>query len=395
MPPNLRSPAVPFLDPDAVARVLAPRTVVATEDLGGSFAPVVRATLDDGATVVVKERRPHRGGWGFDAANLRNERAALEALGEAPFCTEVAPGFLGGDDAAGVLVMTDLGPGPTVEHHLLDPSGRADAAGALVEHGRALARLHAATAAPAIRRAFDRRRRALEPSYDPAAERTRYSTFELPALWGEVAGFADALGFRPPTGTEGDIAQLWRELADPGPFLVLTSYDPNPQNGVLVADGTVRIVDFEGAALRHLGIDAAFLRFPFPSYGHWAVLPEAVRTTMEAAYRETLVERGFTVAGDDAAYERAMAVGCAATVVLRTHRLPRIADDAAAEAGRRRTQMVSAIGVFADACERARMFPTLAVWFTGLADEMRARWREANDPPREFPALPLQEVASP
>ena len=382
---------MPLLDPAAVERLLRPRNVVGTEDLGGDFAPVVRATLDDGSTVVVKERRRHNGGWGYDPANLRNERASLEALGQVAAAETIGPRFVAGDDDAGVVVMTDVGRGPTVEHHLLDPTAGDAASAALVELGRVLGRFHAATVSVEVQQVFIDRRRALDRSYDHAAERTRYVTHDLWDLWQEVGAHAATLGFTaPPPETERDTDRLWQELADPGPFLVLTNLDPNPQNAVVLPDGSARLVDFEGAGVRHLGLDAAFLRFPFPNYGHWSVLPEGVRAAMEDAYRDTLVACGLTVAADDAEYARAIAVGCATTVVLRIHRLRKIADDRdEREAFRRRTQMVSAIEVFAVACEQARMFPRLSEWFTGLADEMRARWPEAGDRPREFPALPL------
>lgn len=381
---------MPFLDSDGVARLLQPRVVVRTEPLGGDWAPVVRAVLDDGSTVVVKERRRHDGGWGFDPGNLRSERAALEALSLVEEGGAIGPSFVAGDDEAGILVMTDVGRGPTVQDHLLDPDGGATATSALIEHGRALARLHAATTSRELHRTFVTRRRAFDGDYDEMTERTRYAIHDLPTLWDEVAVHATALGFTPPSGTEDDAARLWRELAFPGPFLALTSLDANPQNGVVRDDGTVRLVDFEGAGLRHLGLDAAFLRFPFPNYGHWSVLPEDVRAAMEDAYRETLVAGGLVAASDDGAYARAVAVGCAATVVLRVHRLSKIADDRdEQEAVRRRTQMVSAIEVVAGACERAGMFSRLSAWFAGLGEEMRSRWPEAAIRPREFPALPL------
>ena len=383
---------MPFLDPDAVTRVLEPREVVAAEPLGGDWAPVVRVTLDDGTTVVVKERRRHNGGWGFDPANLRNERAALEVLAAVDGDDVIAPSFVAGDDAAGIVVMTDVGDGPTVEHLLLDAGTGTRAVPALAELGRALGRLHAATRSPAAHRVFDERRRALDAGYDARRERSRYATHDLTALWADVTVFTNELGFTPPPdGANDAAARLWHELADPGPFAALTNLDPNPQNGVVQPDGTVRLVDFEGSAIRHLGLDAAFLRFPFPNYGHWSVLPEHVRRVMEDAYRDALVADGLAEAAEDDAYARAIAVGCAATVVLRVHRLRKIADDRdAEEAVRRRTQMVSAIEVFSEAAERASILPRLANWFVGLSDEMRARWPEAGDPPREFPALPLR-----
>src|SRR5688500_16797518 len=65
--PQTYDPAVAFLDPDAVARLLRPRTVVGVESLGSERAPIARAVLDDGSTVVVKERRREQiPGWGCD-----------------------------------------------------------------------------------------------------------------------------------------------------------------------------------------------------------------------------------------------------------------------------------------------------------------------------------------
>ena len=383
---------MPLLDPATVDRLLVPRTVVRTEDLGGSWAQVVRATLDDGTSVVVKERRRHGGGWGYDPANLRNERAALEALASAD--ETISPRLLAGDDAAGVIVMTDLGQGATVEDLLLDATAGAAAVDGLVELGRVLGRLHVASLGDA--HGFVQRRAAIDGPYEPAADRLRYVMHDLPDLWRDVGHHADALRFSPPSeGADVDVDELWRLLAEPGPFLALTHLDPNPQNCVLTDDGA-RLVDFEGAGLRHLGLDAAFLRFPFPNYGHWSVLPTSPRARMEDAYRATLVDGGLVAAAEDREYARAMAVGCAATVVLRIHRLRKIADDLdASEAVRRRTQMVSAIEVFAGAAEEARLFPALAAWFVGLGEEMRARWSDANGPPREFPALPRRkEVVS-
>ena len=375
-----------FLDPDAVARLVRPRTIVATESLGRESAPVARATLDDGSTVVVKER-PRVPNWG----NLENERAALEVLGRLPEGDAIGPRFVAGDDDVGVVIMSDVGAGPTIEDLLLDPDLGTEATGALLEHGRALAALHAVTAAPNVHELFLERRHLLGSTYDAAAERVRYSGLARRALWDEVGERAASVGFTPPpAAVDHDADRLWLELAEPGAFLALTTLDANPQNGVVQHDGSVRLVDFEGAAIRHLGLDAAFLRFPFPNYGHWAVLPEPVRSAMEETYREELVQRGVTAAADDGAYARAIAVGAAATVMLRVHRLPRIAeDDDEQVAVRRRTQMTSAIAVLAGACEQARLFPRLAAWFVGLSDEMAARWPECARPPREFPALPL------
>jgi hypothetical protein len=103
----------------------------------------------------------------------------------------------------------------------------------------------------------------------------------------------------------------------------------------------VLLVDFEGAGFRHLGLDAAQLRFPFPQYGRWAPVPESVVDEMLAAYREELA-RGWPAARDDGAFAGVLAVGCAAWAVIRTYRLPRVSDEGQRpeEARRRRAQLV-------------------------------------------------------
>ncbi|HUP84265.1 MAG TPA: hypothetical protein VM143_01235 [Acidimicrobiales bacterium] len=374
---------MPLSDPEAVARLLLPRTVTHVAELGTEWAPVTRVTLDDGRTVVVKERRRGGSGWGYDPGNLCNERAALELLAEVEEAS-VAPQFVGGDVDAGIVVMTDLA-GTTLEALLLEPAAHSDAVTGLVEHGAALGRLHAWTASEAAGSSFVERRARLAP-YSSSAERLRFVTFGMPETWAEVGRRAASLGFTPPIGVDDDVADLWGELADPGPFLALTHLDASPQNCVLAPGGRARLVDFEGAGMRHVGLDACFLRFPFPTYGHWAVLPHHVRQPMEDAYRRALC-LGVASATDDRAYARMMAVGCGALLAMRIHRLPAIAQDDE-QALRRRTQIISAIEVFVEAAEEARSFGALAGWFVGLADEMRGRWAEACQAPRSFPAVP-------
>jgi len=121
--------------------------VLGTEHLGGEWAPVVRMTLDTdddarGPTVIVKTWRFGGTGWGYDPANLRNEEASLRLLGSLD--SAVAPGVIAADDAAGVLVMTDLGAGPTVEQLVYGDDAGA-ARNALTAMARSTGVMHART----------------------------------------------------------------------------------------------------------------------------------------------------------------------------------------------------------------------------------------------------------
>jgi hypothetical protein len=60
------------------------------------------------------------------------------------------------------------------------------------------------------------------------------------------------------------------------------------------------------------------------------------------------------------------------------------------ESWRRRVQIVHTIETFIHTAREAGVFPRLADWFAQVARVMRARWREANDPPPLFPAFRAQ-----
>jgi len=169
----------------------------------------------------------------------------------------------------------------------------------------------------------------------------------------------------------------------PDPDLAaLVHGDLIPSNAVMGDDGRCRLIDFEGAIVQHVGIDACMIRFPFAWYGKWAVVPDDVCGAMESAYRAALPY-------DDATVDAAIALGCAAMSLVRLQRLPRIADASQAPdmAFRRRVQIVSTVEVTLDALARAALFPTLGSWLSDLADAMRERWDEARRPAPLYPAF--------
>nr|MDT0658643.1 hypothetical protein [Micromonospora sp. DSM 115978] len=119
-------------------------SLVAEVPLGHDWAPVTRLTFDRdlpgvGRTVVVKTRRVDGSGHG-GPAHLRREEAALRIA--AP--TGVTARVIASDQAAGVVVTTDLGSWPTLESVLLGADADA-ATRAVVAFGVAVGRLHAGT----------------------------------------------------------------------------------------------------------------------------------------------------------------------------------------------------------------------------------------------------------
>jgi len=357
--------------------------ITKVEALGSDWAEVSRVTLahehpDFDDSVVVKRRRAGGEGWGYDLENLRREWASLQFLESRG--ADIAPRPLGFDDVAGVLVMSDLGRLATVEQ-LLHGSDANAATEGLRLLGAAMGRMHAASLGGAVEFAG-----LLAPfglsDPDPGA-----TPWPVP-LWEDTCATLAQLGLPAGERAEADVAAVRRELAEPGDLLVLTHLDVQPQN-VLVDADLARIVDFEGAAFRHLARDAAGLRFPFANYGRWAAVPEKPRQEMELAYRE-VIQDDCEALTDDATFDAVIALGCAGWAVMRIGpRLERIctASGDSATDWRRRVQVVHTTEVFIEAANRASRFPDLVSWANDLVTAMRARWVEANDLPPVFPAF--------
>jgi hypothetical protein len=105
-------------------------------------ADVFRLRLDGGRSAVLKRRGQDReaGQHGGEAGGFGIELATLEYLNAMP--VPVAPRLLGADTEAGIVLMEDLGPGPSLADSL--PTGEPGRAQAdLIAYARALGRLRA------------------------------------------------------------------------------------------------------------------------------------------------------------------------------------------------------------------------------------------------------------
>src|SRR5262249_35271346 len=125
-------------------------------------------------------------------------------------------------------------------------------------------------------------------------------------------GFA-AINIEPATGFEAEFQQLAAAMADPGPFLAYVHGDPCPDN-CRIADGRLRLFDFETSSFNHAMLDAVYGRITFPTC--WCVnrLPAHVAPMMEAAYRAELV-KGCPAAEDDRRFQQELVHCCAAWLI--------------------------------------------------------------------------------
>ncbi|MBC3761873.1 hypothetical protein ACUN7V_03165 [Quadrisphaera oryzae] len=278
-------PGRPDVDRERLARSAARALglaggVVLGEELGGSQRSLVLRATADGRPVVLKLPLTD------PEAAAREEAALRVAAGTS------APGvvpLLGVGDDPLVLVLDDLGAAPTLADRLLgaDPAAATDA---LVAWGSAVGRLQAATAG--ARPAFESALAQASPLGAPDAQGVRDGVTdavavlrrELPRL-GESAALDDAAA--------DELTALVDHLERDGAPRGLVPGDTCPDNALLVGRGEgapdgVRLLDFEGAAHRHVAWEAAYLALPWPScWCSWR-LPEPAVEAALAAWREAV-----------------------------------------------------------------------------------------------------------
>src|SRR5262245_16764116 len=272
----------------------------------GSKSTVLRCGLLDAApptppSVIVK-RSKH-------GAILEDWAASL-LLELVPHEPPLAPRCYGGDLAAQVIVLEDLGDGEgpgTRELLLGDDPDRA--AAALVEHLRLVGELHGATAGRA--EAYARIRRALGPPRpprplykDPWSDARTLALTEQDRLQAvrEYRSSLQALGLRLPLAAEKEIDLVTRRVEGaPGPFLAFCQGDLNEPGGCVRSRGQLRLFDFDCGGFRHALVEGLAGRL---TWGAASRIPAGVVRAMEEAYRRALAA-GCAAARDDGLYRRA------------------------------------------------------------------------------------------
>jgi hypothetical protein len=249
------------------------------ETLGGSSRSLVlRATAGDRPVVL---KAPLESG-----AGPVRELAALRLLAGVPGVV----GLLAESDDPPVLVLEDLGPGPSLADALLgaDPAAAQDA---LDGWAGTLGTLQAATTG--LGDAFAAGLAELSPLGPPPADS---SADTLAETAGALARLLPRLGVHPTAAALDELRAI--RLDGPG---VLTPGDTCPDNNVATATGYV-LLDFEAAEFRHPAWEAAYLRVPWPTCWCAWTLPDAVASRALTAWRAAI---GPLPAGFEADLDRA------------------------------------------------------------------------------------------
>jgi hypothetical protein len=216
--------------------------------------------LDGGERTDVRRVRARWPDTADTSVVVKNFVTALAMLApDAPAPRLIAEGI-----APPLVVMSDLGAGPSLADVLLGSDAGA-AAGAVLDWADSLAMLHRSTLG---RREAFRAQLALRAGDLPIADHS------MPAAVDEAAVLLEAhsaaLGVTIPSGALLQLRELPRRLRADGEAA-----------NVRTADGLV-LVDFEGAQWRHIAWDVAYLTVPWPScWCSWRMPADIVERAVE------------------------------------------------------------------------------------------------------------------
>jgi hypothetical protein len=234
----------------------------------GDWTVVFRCQDPAGGTVIVKAYPRQR----ETASSFASEAAGLELASG----SGLTPDLLAAGPDELVVVMADLGSGPSLADVLLGDSAPA-ARHALLSWAAACGQLAVARGGREA---------------ELAALRARYSRGQpdesyWSGLDGRIRGArqrAAMLDVPAPAGLDAELAAI-AQIAAPADYQVFSPGDICPDNNLLAGDG-VRFLDFEAAGYHSVFLDAAYLRMPFSTC--WCVfrLPAELSAAAESAYRQ-------------------------------------------------------------------------------------------------------------
>jgi hypothetical protein len=228
-------------------------------------------------------------------AGLAREWAAATLLGEQAANAGLHGALLAADLGQGVLVFRDYGEDAASLVRPLRHGTAEEAEQALMAYAAALARLHVTTIgcreahAAIVRAGF------------PAAR------LPLPGhgwIDREPRKVVSLLGGTLP---DDELTLMAKRLEAPGPWLALVHRDPCPDNVLLTAGGTAKLIDFEFAAPGHALLDAVYWRMGFPTCWCAGRVPDAVSERIDAAYCAAMAE-AVPAAADADAFQREQAI---------------------------------------------------------------------------------------
>jgi hypothetical protein len=210
------------------------------------------------------------------------------------------PRFLAGSEEARLFVMEDVGRGQSLED-LLRGGDASAASRALLATTRLTSVMHIRTLS--AQSDYDSVRQAIAPRHERVRiENARYLLDHA----GRLRRWLAEVDVQEHPGTQKDLEQIARELADPGPFLAFTHGDLAPGNVLFTHQGPL-LLDFEYAGMRHSLYDALMWLLTLP-------LPDELISRADLLYRGSLSQACYA-AQVDSEYLRARSLVAASRTV--------------------------------------------------------------------------------
>lgn len=246
---------------------------------------------------------------------VSSERAGLELLAELPAVRELVPRLHAADAADSLLVLEDIGNGPSLGQLLQARAGWAQEA--LLASMGGLAAVHTATRGRQERYLQLRaRNHAGPPVAELAARRVGF-----PELTGVLARALHLAGLDQAAVPTAELEQVVDRMSPPDQLRCLTFYDQCPSNRMMVGD-RLRFIDLELVAFGHPFLDAAY-----PLLGHLTCmdglrLPSQLQHHMLATYRSGLAG-GYPELVEPGRFEPEIVSACAVWLLWQ---LPQLAE---------------------------------------------------------------------
>jgi aminoglycoside phosphotransferase (APT) family kinase protein len=336
-----------------LARVWGPGTSVRAAEPIWDRSHVIRLRLAADRSVVLKKQA--------DNDSFGVELAALEYLNGMP--EPIAPRLLGADADVGILLMEDLGPGPSLADSLLT-GDRSRVRADLVSYAEALGSMHAWS----IGKPSDPCLGA--PPWPGVAARDKDA----------FLGAAISLGLAA-AGAGTEIDQLPLTLNETGHH-GLVHGDVCPDN-VRFAGGRCRIFDFEHSGWGAVVLDASYLLAPFPSCWCFGRLPASVAAPAMSAYRSRLEAAGIDLGPS---WDVAMTAALGTWILAWGSEIAKLLqEDNEWGTTTMRPRLLTWLRSFTSAADRSGALPGLRVLAGGLHEQLSARWPEAVI--ADYPAL--------
>ncbi len=230
---------------------------------------------------------PNQDSVGSPAWKLFNEWAALQFLSQIDSTRTLAPQFIAGDVAHGLIAFEYMPKARSLRDTLRNANAL-ERRCILLAHAQAMGRMHGTTYGKknewlSIRTSLGTYHQASPKAFDGILRSFR----RLAAFVEQPVSVA----------VETELSELKETLSDTEPFSALRHVDIAPQNYLLLNDG-VKFVDFEYSDYGHFLLDAPLGPYSFPM--RWKC-DEVLTREIESVYRAEL-SSNFRGARDDAIY---------------------------------------------------------------------------------------------